>query len=123
MNGDNYSKKSIFIGEKINVEFDQPSFILKKPRYPDKFSWRGEAYIIAELLNEWHDFSRKGKYSGNMKEVHLVSASAKGSLGVGRFYFRVRTTNSHIFDLYFDRSIKNVFETLGFWVLFQEIIY
>jgi hypothetical protein len=115
------SRKAGFIGEIISVEFKRPGFILKNPECPDKFIWRGEPYIIAELLNEWHDFTRRDKYSGNMRDAHLIRASAKGSLGVGRFYFRVLTIDNRIFDLYFDRSIKNVYETGGFWVLFQEI--
>lgn len=64
---------------------------------------------------------RKGKYSRNMKDAHLERANVKGSLGVGRFYFRVRTTDLRVFDLYYDRSIKNTFNTGGFWVLFQEL--
>jgi hypothetical protein len=56
-----------------------------------------------------------------MKDAHLERAAARGSLGVGRFYFRVRTDNSRIFDIYYDRTIKNSIETGGFWVLFQEL--
>ena len=56
-----------------------------------------------------------------MKGAHLERANVKGSLGVGRFYFRVRTADLRVFDLYYDRSIMNAFNTGGFWVLFQEL--
>ena len=77
--------------------------------------------MVTELLTEWQDFTRKGKYSHNMKDAHLERANVKGSLGVGRFYFRVRTADLRVFDLYYDRTIKNAFDTGGFWVLFQEL--
>jgi hypothetical protein len=118
----NSTKKSIYIGEMISVEFDEPLLFTKKPDCPSDFSWQGKSFRITEILSEWQDFSRKGKYSRNMKDAHLERAKVKGSLGVGRFYFRVRTDENCVFEIYYDRSIKNTFETSGFWVLFQELI-
>ena len=99
----------------------RPRLLVKKPECPNAFSWRDKSYRINEIISEWHDFSRKGKYRRNMKDAHLERANVKGSLGVGRFYFRVRTNENRIFEIYYDRSIKNTFETSGFWVLFQEL--
>ncbi len=121
MNEKNQPKKQVYIGEIITVGFDTPLVFTKKPDCPDEFSWRGKIFSITELLSEWQDFSRKGKYSRNMKDAHLQRANIKGSLGVGRFYFQVRTDESRVFDIYYDRSIKNTLETGGFWVLFQEL--
>ena len=115
------TRKPVYIGEIISVEFDEPQLFLKKPTFPNLFSWRGRSYIVKEVISEWHDFTRKGKYSRNMKEAHLERANSKGSLGVGRFYFRVRTDENRIFEIYYDRSLKNTLETSGFWVLFQEL--
>jgi len=115
------TRTSVYIGEIITVEFDEPQIFVKKPAYPNMFSWRGKSHRVKEIISEWHDFSRKGRYSRNMKEAHLERANSKGSLGVGRFYFRVRTDENRIFDIYYDRSIKNTFENSGFWVLFQEL--
>ena len=117
----NSTKKPVYIGEIISVGFDEPPLFVKKPECPNMFSWRGKSFRVTEIISEWHDFSRKGKYSRNMKEAHLERANNKGSLGVGRFYFRVRTDENRIFEIYYDRSIKNTFETSGFWVLFQEL--
>ena len=102
-------------------EFEKPVLFTKKPDCPDNFSWQGKTFRITELISEWQDFTRKGKYSRNMKDAHLERANIKGSLGVGRFYFRVLTNEGRVFDIYYDRSIKNTFETDGFWVLFQEL--
>ena len=44
-----------------------------------------------------------------------------GSLGVGRFYFRVRVDSGQIFDLYYDREIQDVDDRLGHWFLYREL--
>ena len=98
-----------------------PRYLQKNRNVPIHYFWRDRSYRVKEIISEWHDFSRKGKYSRNMKDAHLERANIKGSLGVGRFYFRVRTDENRIFEIYYDRSIKNTFETSGFWVLFQEL--
>lgn len=115
------SQKPVYIGETISVGFNKQPTYSKKPECPDSFTWRGKVFLVTGLLSGWQDFTRKGKYSRNMKDAHLERANVKGSLGVGRFYFRVRTTDLRVFDLYYDRSIKNTFNTGGFWVLFQEL--
>ncbi len=115
------TKKPMYIGEIISVGFDMPPLFSKKPKCPNTIFWQDRSYRVTEIISEWHDFSRKGKYSRNMKDAHLERANIKGSLGVGRFYFRVRTNENRIFEIYYDRSIKNTFETSGFWVLFQEL--
>ena len=122
MNYKNSSFKSVYIGETISVAFKNPVFLIKKPRCPDSIVWRESTHVICELLSEWQDFERKGKLSRNMKDVHLQRAGVKGSLGVGRFYFRVRTSDLRIFDIYYDRAVRNASESGGFWVLFQELI-
>ena len=117
----NSTNKTAYIGERISVGFEKPLLLTKKPKSPDKFTWRGKIFNITETLSEWQDFTRKGKNSRNMKDAHLERANTKGSLGVGRFYFRVRTIESRVFDVYYDRSIKNTLEKVGYWVLFQEL--
>jgi hypothetical protein len=117
----NLKKNPVYIGETIAAGFEKPVLFTKKPDCPDNFFWRGETFGITELISEWQDFTRKGKNSRNMKDAHLERANIKGSLGVGRFYFRVLTNEGRMFDIYYDRSIKNTFETGGFWVLFQEL--
>ena len=43
-----------------------------------------------------------------------------GSWGLGRDYYRVRTREGRIFDLYFDRRPKSA-DVAGSWVLYREL--
>jgi len=110
-----------FIGEPIQVQFDQPPALEKRPGCPDRFVWRGEVYRIVEKLNEWHDYTRRGRMAANMRPTHAAVASRRGSWGVGRDFFRVRTDTGQVFDLYYDRAPKGVNERKGAWFLYREM--
>ena len=110
-----------FIGEEIEVHFDKPPVRQKSPPCPDDFTWQGCTYRVTEKLAEWSDFSRRGKMARNMQPAHATVASSRGSLGVGRFYFRVRVDSGQVFDLYYDREIKDVDDRLGHWFLYREL--
>jgi hypothetical protein len=110
-----------FIGEPIEVQFDQPSVLEKDPDCPDRFAWRGITYQVAETLSEWRDYTRRGRMARNMSPRHLAAASRRGSWGVGRYYFRVRTQVGRVFDLYFDRAPKSSDERKGQWFLYREL--
>jgi hypothetical protein len=114
-------KPLCFIGEPIEAVFDEPPVWSKSPGCPDGFIWRGETYRIVELLGEWCDFKRRGKMARNMRESHLAVAASRGSLGVGRFTFCVRTENGRIFELYYDRAPKSVDDRKGSWMLYREM--
>jgi hypothetical protein len=110
-----------FIGELIQVEFDQPPALEKRPGCPDQFVWRGETYRVAALLSEWHDYARRGRMARNMRPTHAAAAARRGSWGVGRDYYRVRTDSDQIFDLYYDRAPKRVDDRKGSWILYREM--
>jgi hypothetical protein len=110
-----------FIGEPIQAEFDRPPLMEKKPGCPDRFVWREETVHIVELLSEWHDYGRRGRMATNMRPTHIATASRRGSWGVGRHYFRVRTGSGQIFDLYYDRAPKSVDDRKGDWFLYREM--
>ena len=80
-----------FIDEPISVEFDRPPTFEKRPPCPDGFTWRSETFCVVELLSEWRDYQRRGRMAVNMRPEHATLAAERGSWGVGRFYFRVRT--------------------------------
>jgi len=109
------------ICEKIDVCFDEAPILEKKPSCPNRFVWDGKTHHIAEELSEWRDYSRKGRMSHNMRPEHLTTAKRRGSWGVGRYYFRVRTTTNQIFDLYYDRAPKGVSNRKGTWTLYREM--
>ncbi len=110
-----------FIGQQVEVEFDEEPTLRKKPGPPDRFIWDGQTFLVTELLSQWHDFQRRGKMARNMRPENAAKAQRRGSWGVGRFYFRVKTEGGQIFDLYYDRAPKNAADRLGAWFLDREL--
>lgn len=109
-----------FIGEPITVIYKTPLQREKTPTCPDGFIWSGEEFTIERSMEEWVDYTRKGRYERNMRDSHLAAAMEKGSFGVGRFSFRVRVTSGRSFEIYFDRApTKN--NKIGSWVLYKEL--
>lgn len=111
-----------FIDERIEVLFEIPPLHEKRPNCPSGFLWGDKPYHVIEVLSEWHDFARRGRYARNMRPAHAAVASTKGSLNVGRFYFRVLVENEQIFDLYYDRAMKNVDDRKGQWFVYRELV-
>lgn len=110
-----------FYDDPIEVLFDSPPAREKTPDCPNGFIWEGKTYRIVETLSEWSDFTRRGKFARNMRPAHAAVASTRGSLNVGRFYFRVKADSSQIFDLYYDRAMKSIDERKGQWFLYREL--
>jgi len=110
-----------FIGEPIQVEFDQPPALEKKPGCPDRFDWQGETHRVVDLLSQWQDYSRRGRMALNMRSGHAAAAARRGSWGVGKFYFRVRTATGQVFDLYYDRAPRKADDRKGGWFLLREM--
>ena len=110
-----------FIGEEVEVFFDTPPTLSKKPGCPDGFIWQGHKFRVADLLSEWSDFSRRGRFARNMQPHNQRKAVRSGSFGVGRYYFQVRTTDGRIFELYYDRAPKSVDDKMGSWSLYREL--
>lgn len=111
-----------FLDVPIEVTFDKLPAYEKKPPCPDRWIWEGQTYQVTEILAEWTDFSRRGRFARNMTPGHAALASRRGSWGVGRFYFRVRTNTGQIFDLYYDRAPQDANHRKGNWFLFRELI-
>jgi hypothetical protein len=120
-----------FFDHPIEVIFDTPPAREKSPDCPNGFVWEGKIYRVLEMLSSWSDFTRRGKMARNMRPEHAAVASTRGSLNVGRFYFRVRVVpsgsstagqpNSQVFDIYYDRAMKNIDERKGQWFLYREM--
>jgi hypothetical protein len=110
-----------FIAEPVEVHFNRPPTLEKKPGCPDAFTWRETRYIVVEKLAEWHDYRRKGRMAINMRPDHAEAAARRGSWGVGRDFFRVRVESGRVFDLYYDRAPQDVDRRKGGWFLFREL--
>ncbi len=123
-----------FFDHPIEVIFDTPPAREKSPDCPNGFIWEEKTYRVIEMLSSWSDFTRRGKMARNMRPAHAAVASSRGSLNVGRFYFRVRvrpavqlpdntsgSPEEQVFDIYYDRAMKNVDERKGQWFLYREM--
>ena len=128
-----------FLDQPIEVIFDTPPMLEKSPDIPPSgFIWEGKTYRVIEMLSSWNDFKRRGRMAQNMQPAHAAVASTRGSLNVGRFYFRVRValvssstadqsnstagqSEQQIFDIYYDRAMKNVDERKGQWFVSREM--
>ncbi|MCC7187924.1 MAG: hypothetical protein IT312_04210 [Anaerolineales bacterium] len=128
-----------FLDQPIEPIFDTPPTLEKSPTCPNGFVWEGTTYRVIEMLSAWTDFKRRGKMARNMQPEHAAVASTRGSLNVGRFYFRVRVhahrvrpavelldeqdeqPHEQIFDIYYDRAMKNVDDRKGQWLVYREV--
>jgi hypothetical protein len=110
-----------FLDRPIEATFDTPPALEKSPDCPNGFIWENKTYRITEMLASWSDFTRRGKMARNMRPAHAVVASGRGSLNVGRFYFRVKVDTGQIFDIYYDRAMKNVDDRKGQWFIYREL--
>lgn len=111
-----------FLDQPIEVTFDTPPAREKTPDAPPNgFVWEGKTHRVVEMLSSWNDYKRRGRMARNMQPAHAAVASTRGSLNVGRFYFRVKVDTGQIFDIYYDRAMKNVDERKGQWFLYREL--
>ncbi|MBE0670216.1 MAG: hypothetical protein IH588_06495 [Anaerolineales bacterium] len=110
-----------FFDEHIEVIFNTPPVHEKSPPCPNSIIWNGKTIHIVESLSEWTDFTWRGKMANNMRPEHAAVASTRGSLNVGRFYFRVKVDSGQIFDIYYDRAMKGVDKRKGEWFLYREL--
>ena len=111
-----------FFDQPIEPIFDTPRALEKSPDAPPNgFIWEGKTYGVIEMLSSWSNFKRRGRMAQNMRPAHAAVASTRGSLNVGRFYFRVKVDTGQVFDIYYDRAMKNVDDRKGQWFLYREM--
>jgi len=110
-----------FYDNPIEPVFDTPPAREKSPDCPNGFIWDDKTYRVIEMLSSWSDFARRGKMARNMRPAHAAVASSRGSLNVGRFYFRVLTDTNQVFDIYYDRAMKNIDDRKGQWFIYREM--
>jgi len=110
-----------FHDQLIEIIFDTPPALEKSPDCPNGFIWDNKTYHVMEMLSSWNDFTRRGRMARNMQPSHAATASTRGSLNVGRFYFRVKVDTDQVFDIYYDRAMKNVDSRKGQWFVYREM--
>lgn len=91
-----------FISEKIEVLKDE------KLRLPLSFLWRRKEYKIKEVIESRADwgFSKGAPKRKNWRLRHH------------RNYYKVKTENDEIFEIYHDRKSK---KDQGEWILYQKL--
>jgi hypothetical protein len=109
-----------FIDKPVEVHFSQPPTFEKAPPCPASFLWRGDTYRVTQLLEEWHDFTRRGRFARNMVPGHAARAGTHGSWGVGKYRFRVLVHTGQIFELVYDRAPADSSDRKGNWFLMGE---
>lgn len=110
-----------FFDDAIEVTFDTPPVREKAPDCPNGFVWRDKTYRVVEMLSSWIDFKRRGRMAQNMRPAHATVAASRGSLNVGRYYFRVKVDTNQIFDIYYDRAMKSLDDRKGQWLIYREL--
>lgn len=111
-----------FLDESITVSFETPPVREKLPPCPSGFTWRERGYRVEALLSEWSDFTRRGRMAHNMRPAHSAVAGGRGSLNVGRFFFRVKVDSGQVFDIYYDRAMKDLDHRKGEWFIYRELV-
>lgn len=110
-----------FFDQLIEPIFDTPPAREKTPDCPNGFIWEDRTYRVTEMLSQWSDFTRRGRMARNMRPAHAAVASTRGSLNVGRFYFRVRVDSDQVFDIYYDRAPQDATRRKGQWFVYREL--
>ena len=81
---------------------------------------------MTALLREWHDYRQRGKtkafYTKEKGSYRAKATERRGSWGVGRDYYRVRTDTEEVLDIYYDRAPKGAGGRKGAWFLFRQIM-
>ena len=110
-----------FLDEPIEVHFDTPPLLTRKPDAPQAFVWREERFAVDDILATWSDYRRRGRSERNMQPAHAQVAVRRGSWGVGRFYFRLRVQGGRVFDIYYDRAPEDAGDRVGHWFVYREL--
>lgn len=112
-----------FYCEPITVTFNSEPLLEKKTGPPSAFMWRDTQYTITSVLRTWHDYSQRGTsqflYDEKRGNAPQMTLSKRGSWGVGRDYYRVRTDSGDTFDIYYDRTPRK--HKKGEWILLKKV--
>lgn len=110
-----------FIGREISVRLPQGFSLEKKPPVPEAFECQGKSYLVNEMLAMWHRYGKPDiRTQGGRAPYFVRSGRTQGSWGQGRVYYRVRTDEGRLFDLYYDRAPKGQ-RRAGAWFLWREL--
>jgi len=91
---------SRFIDDRIDVVMEGTV------RQPKSFVWQGRNFQVVEILHAWSDWG-----------FSLAATRRNWRTRKHRNYYRIRTEDERIFEIYLDRGTKPGRES---WYVFQE---
>ena len=94
-----------FFGRKIDVATSG------EVKIPISFRLGDREYVIAEIIETWHDYGF-GKSPLRRKRWWLRRH---------RNYYRVKTTEGKIFEIYYDRGTKPEYAERKKWFLYRQL--
>jgi len=77
-----------------------------EPGLPRGFDWRGQSYLVAEVLRVWKHSSREGARTG-------------GQLYLRRHYFELRMNHDQVWTVYFVRQTPRSGDPKRRWFLYS----
>ena len=95
-----------FIGEEVEVEMAGDPVL-----EPALIRWAGREYRVAEMLTRWFDYGFGP----------VLSAQPKWWQRRHRNYYRVRTEDGYVFELYFDRGANRKHPERRKWILVKSV--
>lgn len=97
---------SHFIGARVEVTLGGDPILL-----PVSFRWEGREYAVAEVLARWFDYGFGPQ----------ARPSPKWWQRRHRNYYRVRTADGEVFELYFDRGANLKHPERRVWILYRSL--
>jgi len=98
-----------FISERIKPDastFNAFALIGGEPGMPGKFTWRGESFEVAEVLEKWKETGR-AREGGTSRYLR-------------KHWFRIRTTSGDEMKIYFERSARSAKGQKTRWWLYAR---
>ena len=97
-----------FVSEPLTPKpgtFNAARMAAGEPGLPTGFTWRGEDFDVAEVVEAWKHSSRAGGRAG-------------GQLYLRRHYYRLRMINGQVWTVYFVRQTPTSGSAKARWFLY-----
>ncbi len=91
-----------FVGCQVAVCLPPGHYPRRDPPAPLSFTLQGQVFDVLEVLQEWWDYTNLSPAQRTYRPSYHRSSARRGSFGLGRHYFRVRTSCG-VFLIYYDR--------------------
>ena len=97
-----------FLGEAIKPDagtFNTLALVGREPALPHRFTWRGETFEVAEVLEKWKELG-PAKEGGRSQYLR-------------KHWFRIRATSGDEMKIYFERTARSAKQRKTRWWLYS----